>query len=86
MLKYMISFNTGRGYSAGGQVVTVEQAVGQNGEQLKVLFHDHTRGIWGMIDAHYNDDESLESFVMRHYDMGNYSPNHMAGSLDIQEH
>ena len=85
-MKYSITFNTNRPYTSRGQEITVRQEIGENGEQLGVIFHDHSRTIWGQIDAEYSADESLESFVMRHYDAGNYSPHPEAGSLEINEY
>jgi hypothetical protein len=81
------TFNTGREYSPQGQIITVRQDIdNETFEQTGILFHDHTRGIWGQIDAVYSADNNLQSFVMRNYDAGNYSWHPEAGSLEMQEH
>lgn len=66
-----ITFNTGRGYTAEGQVITVE--FDPEGEVIH--FNDHSRMIRGKIpyvgrrefDAYY-----LADVVMKNYDVGNY--------------
>ena len=85
-MQYTITFNTGRGYSSEGQVVTARQDTDEQGRTTAVLFHDHSRGIYGAIDNEYCADESLEDFVMGNYDAGLYIPGGEAGRLEIQEH
>ena len=86
-MQFTITFNTGREYSPEGQVITVRQDIdNETLEQAGVLFHDHTRGIWGKIDYTYTANHDLQGFVMRHYDAGHYSWHPEAGSLQIQEH
>ena len=81
------SFNTGREYSPEGQVITVRQYIdNETLEQAGVIFHDHTRGIWGQIDATYNAMNNIHDFVLHHYDAGAYSWHPEAGSLQVQEH
>ena len=72
-----ITFNTGRQYTASGQVITARFDVVSG----KVWFNDHSRMVDGAFDVQSGDIEALaarwqghpELFarsVMRHYDKG----------------
>jgi hypothetical protein len=73
------TFNTGRKYTAEGQVITVKVTDG------KVLFKDHSRYIYGEIAWTGNREltqSAVEMLVMSNYDLGNYSHNSEAGQLE----
>jgi hypothetical protein len=77
-----IQFNTGRRYTAEGQVVTAKF----DGELRRVLFHDHSRMVAGVIPlggfkTHFDGALDLREFVMANYDMGNYGASIEAGQL-----
>lgn len=64
-----ITINTGRQYTALGQLVTFEQEDGG-----PIRFTDHSRYICGTVDAErtYTDGESMARRAMRAYDGGHY--------------
>ena len=73
------TFNTGRQYTAEGQVITVEVL------EDKILFKDHSRYIYGEIAWTGNREltkAAVEQLVMSNYDVGNYSHNSQAGQLE----
>lgn len=61
-----VTFNTGRLYTALGQVVTAEVRDDQ------VLFKDHSRGICGEIAGTPSPIESVPHWVMARYDKNEY--------------
>jgi hypothetical protein len=73
-----ISFNTGRLYTALGQVITVLALPDQN----VTLFMDHSRGIGGLIKGCPAPHDDVPRWVMGAYDRGRYDPDHDATNLD----
>jgi hypothetical protein len=76
MIVARITFNSGRMYSAEGQIITAELH-----EDGKVLFDDSSRHIWGEFQANDVDfikkwwsthPEAFASGVMRRYDEHKY--------------
>jgi hypothetical protein len=63
------TWNTGRGYSENGQVIT---AVYLGGDIHYAVYVDHTRGLDGHFAMHpefpIESIEQLQRMVMRHYD------------------
>lgn len=74
------TFNTGRGYTSEGQVITAAVVEGRD-----VYFNDHSRCIWGKLDELYPykhpDAILLEEFVMGAYDHGRYVDDTEANKL-----
>ena len=67
-----MTFNTGRGYTEEGQVITVE--VDRKNEAIH--FVDHSRGVRGKIPYVGSGQlakQRLADLVMQCYDLGNYS-------------
>jgi hypothetical protein len=73
-----ITFNTGRLYTALGQVITVLVLENQN----STLFMDHSRGIGGQIKGTPPLGTSIPHWVMGAYDRGCYTPDQDAMNLD----
>jgi hypothetical protein len=73
-----ITFNTGRLYTALGQVVTVLVLANQNA----TLFMDHSRGISGQIKGCPASRDDVPHWVMGAYDRGCYTPDQDAMNLD----
>jgi hypothetical protein len=71
-----ITFNTGRLYTALGQVITAEVRDG------KTLFKDHSRLICGEIDGVPPLQGSMPQWVMEHYDQNHYRMNIDAAGLE----
>jgi len=73
-----ITFNTGRGYSAEGQIIVAEEhgellpidewLDGAEQQEQYIIFEDKTRGIKGRIDF----CELTEKSIMKNYDEKNY--------------
>lgn len=66
----VIGFNTGRLYQADGQRISV----GLSEDGSKVLFNDHSRGIWGELTLfstiesytqYFNTDNKLQDHELR---------------------
>jgi len=77
-----MQFNTGRLYTAEGQIITVKF----DGELRRVLFNDHSRMIAGVIPLgafkdRFDGPAELREFVMANYDMGNYGASIEAGQI-----
>jgi len=73
------SFNTGRQYTAEGQVITAEV------KGKHILFFDHSRMIAGAVPLLTTREMSrfeLSGLLMYNYDRGNYSPSEQAMNLE----
>ena len=73
--EFETTWNTGRGYSAHGQVITAVYLVAENviGDDVHyVVYVDHTRGCDGYFGVHsefpIESIEQLQRMVMHHYD------------------
>lgn len=74
------TFNTGRGYSPEGQVITA--LVQEHSKTL--FFNDHTRGIsgcWKLEDWEWDLFDDLEVETMSRYDAGGYEHSSYAAEL-----
>jgi hypothetical protein len=71
-----MTFNTGRLYTALGQVITFEK------HDDHVLFKDHSRLICGRIDDVPPLGVEIPKWVMSHYDKNNYRMSTEAIGLD----
>ena len=73
-----ITFNTGRLYTALGQVITAEVHEG------RTLFKDHSRGICGEIEGvpPSHKPALFATWVMGHYDRNEYRMSVYALNLD----
>lgn len=62
------TFNTGRGYTATGQIINVEVAEG------RLWFYDESRGIAGSLECSRGEHtaHTLETLCLTNYDFGNY--------------
>jgi hypothetical protein len=73
-----ITFNTGRLYTKEGQVVSAQFDECEE----KIWFNDHSRGVWGCIDAPnkaFRTPGGLADYVMARYDRHEYKMDMTSG-------
>jgi hypothetical protein len=81
------SFNTGRGYSAEGQIINwsvLNTEVDDTGAWFDIEFDDTSRGIKGyvLVNSHafYPSPAALEVSILEKYDAGQYKLSYEAQS------
>ena len=82
-----ITFNTGRGYTKDGQIITACFTPCTEEGFSCVWFRDESRMVEGFIDTKFYDENEglfdLEEWVMIQYDANNYS---MFAMKECEEH